>query len=374
MKKRNVYLDHAAATPLRPEVKQAMEPWLADNFANPSSLYRGGVAAKKAVEDSRAKLSELLGVRPIEITFTGSATEANNLAVFGVPGAASGPLVTTPLEHASIAEPARELERRDSEVRYVRVDRSGRVDQRDLKQKVAGARLTSVIYASNEIGTVQPLRELARITRRAGSALHTDACQASLALPIRPTLLGVDLMTLNAAKIGGPKGVGLLYHKAGLELRPLLYGGGQERGLRAGTENVAAIVGFAAALELARARSAEMGERIRRLRDYLRERLSPFGVQFNGDPEHSLPGLLSATFPGIDAEALVLYLDAEGVQVSSGSACDSDKPEVSQALRAIGLSEADARSTIRISLGPETTQGELDYLLEALPGVLAKLK
>lgn len=374
MKKRSAYLDHAAATPLHPDVKQAMEPWLGENFANPSSLYRAGVAAKRAVEDSRNQIAALLGARPIEITFTGSATEANNLAVFGVLGVAPGPLVTTPLEHASIAEPARELERRGSEVRYVRVDRSGRVDQRDLKQKVAGARLTSVIYASNEISTVQPLRELARITRRAGSALHTDACQASLALPIRPVELGVDLMTLNAAKIGGPKGVGLLYHRAGVGLQPLIHGGGQERGLRAGTENVAAIVGFATALELARARSAEMGERMLKLREYLRERLSTVGVQFNGDPEHSLPGLLSATFPGVDAEALVLYLDAEDIQVSSGSACDSDKLETSQALHAIGLSEADAHSTIRISLGPETTQGELDYLLEALPGVLAKLK
>jgi cysteine desulfurase len=371
--KRNVYLDHAAATPLRPEVRRAMEPWLATNFANPSSLYQGGVAARKAVEDARAKIAHLIGARPIELTFTGSATEANNLATFGVLGATPGPLVTTPLEHASVAQPARELERRGEEVRYVRVDERGYVDAKDLKEKAAGASLVSIIYASNEIGTVQPLKELAKVARRSGALTHTDACQAAPALPLSPVELGVDLLTLNAAKIGGPKGVGLLYHKAGVELRPLVYGGGQERGLRAGTENVAAIVGFAAALELARSETGETGERLRELGSYLQAKLNTFDVRFNGDLDNGRPGLLSVTFPGIDAEALVLYLDAAGVQVSSGAACDSEKPEASAVLEAIGLPGADARSAIRISLGRQTTREDLDYLLSVLPGVIAKL-
>jgi cysteine desulfurase len=373
---RDVYLDYAAATPLRPEVLGAMEPYFADEFGNPSSIHARGVRAKKAVEGSRVKIAGLLGALPDEVAFTGSGTEANNLALFGTFPDHRGPLITTPIEHSSVIGPAKEIERQGVELKIVEVDSAGKVDLADFKAKLAGVRLASVIYANNEIGTVQDLHLLSKATKRAGVLLHSDGCQAANTLPINVIKLGVDLFTLNAAKVGGPKGVGLLYRRRGVKLTPSIRGGGQERGLRASTENVAGIVGFARALELARLEADEEAVRLTKLRDYFESELRKTmpNIFINSKAEHRLPGIINTTFTNVDGEALLLYLDRWGVEASSGSACDAVGGESSHVLSAIGLTSAQIRSTIRFSLGVDTTKLDLDYTVTTLKKVLPKLE
>ncbi len=357
-----IYLDYAAATPAAPAVIEAMRPYLAENFYNPSATYSAGLAVKRAVSEARSKTAHWLGARASEIIFTAGGTEANNLAIHGVmrrfPDAN---LVVSSIEHESVLAPAHNYDCREAPVRP-----DGRLDLDSLRRQIDdNTVLVSVMYANNEIGTVQPVREAAKLVdeirrrRPAGARplyLHTDACQAANYLDLHAARLGIDLMTLNGGKIYGPKQSGALYVKAGLELEPLIYGGGQERGWRSGTENVASIAGFAAALDIAQASRREEAKRLQALQQLflklLEEQLP--AAQINGSAKHRLPNNIHLTIPGGDNERLLIQLDQAGVLAAAGSACSASSQESSHVLHALGLDDAAARASLRFTMGRGT--------------------
>lgn len=356
------YLDNAATTRLDPEVRAAMEPALGAVFGNPSSLHSAGRAARKLVEDARERVAASLGCDPREIVFTSCATEANNLAILGAP---EGEVVTTAVEHPSVLEACA----RRGRVRSVGVDETGRVSAGAVSAAVtAKTALVSVMAANNEVGTVQPVGEIAK----GRALLHVDAAQALGKIPV--PLEGVDLLTFSAHKIHGPKGIGGLFVRRGTPLRAQIVGGGQEFERRAGTENVALILGLAKAVELAVRNRERNARRMEELRGRLRalERLPD--VRVHGHPTHRLPGLLNLAFEGVDGEALILALDAEGVCVSTGSACASLSLEPSPVLRAMGVPPAIARGSVRFSVAADTSDEEVALALEKVPKVVERLR
>ena len=377
-----VYLDHAATTPLDPRVRHAMEPYLDGVFGNPSSLHWAGRQAHDAVEAGRREVAALLGARPAEIVFTASGTESDNLAVLGALGAMQGPkhVITSAFEHPAVLEPCRFLERQGVEVTYLPVSPEGMVSPEALAAALRPTtRLVSVMAANNVVGTIQPITELAALAHEAGALFHTDAVQAAGKLPLDVGRTPVDLLSLSAHKLHGPKGIGALYIGPGVELSPIVYGGGQERGLRSATENVAAIVGFGQAALLAR---AEMGEESARLVG-LRERvLAAVTDQIDnayliGHPYQRLPGYLCFGFSGQEADAirLLFALDDAGIAVSSGSACSAHNAgEPSYVLTAMGFDTIRARGSLRISMGRFTSDDDIDQLLTALPKAAESLK
>jgi len=357
-----IYLDYAAATPVDPAVLEAMRPYLSDNFYNPSATYSAALAVKKAVAEARSKVAHWLGARASEIIFTAGGTEANNLAIHGVmrqfPDAN---LVVSAIEHESVLAPARAYDCREAAVRP-----DGRAAIDDLRRKIDDKTvLVSVMYANNEIGAIQPIREVAKLIdeirrqRPAGGRplyLHADACQAANYLDLHAARLGVDLMTLNGGKIYGPKQSGALYVKAGLELQPLIDGGGQERGLRSGTENVASIIGLAAALDLAQSTRHEEAKRLQALQQLffkLLEEQIP-AAQINGSAKYRLPNNVHLTIPGRDNERLLIQLDEAGILAAAGSACSASSEESSHVLHALGLDDAAARASLRFTMGRGT--------------------
>ena len=369
------YLDHAATTPLDPRVRDAMAPFLDAAFGNPSSLHQAGREAHDALETARAEVAALLGARPAEIVFTGSGTEADNLAVFGAVAAMEGPkhIVTSAFEHPAVLEPCRQLERQGVEVTYLPVDRDGIVRPESLAAALRPTtRLVSIMAANNVVGTVQPVAELAALAHEAGALFHTDAVQAAGKLPLSVARLPIDLLSLSARKLHGPKGVGALYVRSGVELEPVIRGGGQERGLRSATENVAGIVGFGQAALLAR---AEMGEEAARLVGYRERVLAAVTAQIDnayliGHPYQRLPGFLCFGFSGQEADAirLLFALDDAGIAVSSGSACSAHNAgEPSYVLTAMGFDTIRARGSLRLTMGRFTSDNDIDHLLEALP-------
>jgi len=367
-----IYLDHNAGAPLRPEAREAMLAFLGAP-ANPSSAHREGARARSAVETARAEVAALIGARPAEIVFTSGATEANNLALRGSGGA----LVTTAIEHASVLDTARALAAGGRPVRIVPVDREGRVAVHDVAAGAGGSALVSVGLANGEVGTVAPVAAIAAAPRPRGIVVHTDAAQAAGRLEIDVGGLGVDLLSLSSHKIGGPAGVGALYVRRGLELVPAITGGPQERGRRAGTENVAGIVGFGAAARLARAeraRAAEAAEAlVDRLWNGIRTRIA--GASRNGpDAAPRLPNTLNIRFAGCTGESLLVLLDLAGIAVSLGSACAAGSPEPSHVLLAMGLEREAARAGVRFSLGPTTTVADIDRVLEVLPRLVAQVR
>jgi cysteine desulfurase len=369
------YLDHAATTPLDPRVRDAMAPFLDGAFGNPSSLHRRGREAHDALETARAEVAALLGARPAEIVFTGSGTEADNLAIFGAVAAMERPrhVVTSAFEHPAVLEPCRQLERQGVEVTYLPVDGDGIVRPESLAAALRPTtRLVSVMAANNVVGTVQPLAELAALAHEAGALFHTDAVQAAGKLPLSVERLPIDLLSLSAHKLHGPKGVGALYVRGGVELEPVVRGGGQERGLRSATENVAGIAGFGRAALLAR---DEMGEESARLVGY-RDRVSAaVAAQIDnayliGHPYRRLPGFLCFGFSGQEADAirLLFALDDAGIAVSSGSACSAHNAGApSYVLTAMGFDTIRARGSLRLTMGRFTSERDIDHLLEALP-------
>ena len=377
-----VYLDHAATTPLDPRVRHAMEPYLDGVFGNPSSLHWAGRQAHDAVEAGRREVAALLGARPPEIVFTASGTESDNLAVLGALGAMQGPrhVITSAFEHPAVLEPCRFLERQGVEVTYLPVSAEGIVAPEALAAALRPTtRLVSVMAANNVVGTVQPTAELAALAHEAGALFHTDAVQAAGKLPLNVGRSPVDLLSLSAHKLHGPKGIGALYVRPGVELAPIVYGGGQERGLRSATENVAAIVGFGQAALLAR---AEMGEESARLVG-LRERVLAAvtgeidNAYLIGHPYQRLPGYLCFGFSGQEADAirLLFALDDAGIAVSSGSACSAHNAgEPSYVLTAMGFDTIRARGSLRISMGRFTSDDDIDQLLTALPKAAESLK
>jgi cysteine desulfurase len=376
-----VYLDHNATTPLAPAVLEAMAEALAGTFGNPSSVHRYGQQAKAAMDEARAAVAALLGADPSEVVFTSGGTEADNLALRGMAEAeADGRrhLVVSAIEHEAVLNTARALARRGWQVTYLPVDRAGYVQPDTLEAAMTPETvLVSVMHANNETGTLQPIAALADIAHRHGARFHTDAVQTVGKVPVDVGALGVDLLSLSAHKFHGPKGAGALWIRRGTRLVPTLTGGRQERNRRAGTENVPAIVGLGAAARLAGAKlDAGEGSRLAALRDRLEagilDRIP--GTAVNGGPGPRVPNTTNVSFEGIEAEALLIALDLEGIAVSTGSACSSGSLEPSHVLRAMGLPPHRVQSALRFSLGATTTETEIDHVLDVLPGLVARLR
>jgi len=377
----HVYLDHAATTPLDPRVRHAMEPYLNGSFGNPSSLHWYGRKAHDALEAGRAEVAALIGADSRDIVFTGSGTEADNLAILGTAARFEGAshVVTSAFEHPAVLEPFRLLERRGVEVTYVAPDPDGIVRPHALAAALRpNTRLVSIMAANNVLGTIQPVNELAQLVREHGGLFHTDAVQAAGKLPIDVGRTPIDLLSFSAHKLHGPKGVGALYVRGGVGLEPLVLGGGQERGLRSATENVAGVIGFGQACLLARAEMGEESARLVGFRERVLETLTAEieNIYLIGHPYQRLPGYLCFGFSGQEADAirLLFALDDAGIAVSSGSACSAHNAgEPSYVLTALGFDTIRARGSLRISMGRFTSDADVDRLLDALPAAARSL-
>ncbi|MEK6620470.1 MAG: cysteine desulfurase family protein [Chloroflexota bacterium] len=381
---RRVYLDHAATTPVDPEVAEAMARVLRDVHGNPSSIYAEGRAARALVDRAREEVAAALGADPREIVFTSGGTEADNLALRGTLKArrwqeGEGPmLITSAIEHHAVLDTAEDLERH-AHVRVTRVpvDRDGLVDPADVERAIDDrTALVSIMHANNEIGTLQPIAEIGAICRERAVTFHTDAVQTVGILPFDVRALPVDLVSINAHKFYGPKGVGALYVRKGTRIATMQTGGGQEKGRRTGTENVAGVVGLGVAMRLATERRSTEAPRQARLRDRIvdgvRARIP--SVVLTGHPTDRLPNNASFCFPGTQGEALIVALDLDGFSVSSGSACTSGNTEPSHVLLALGLDREVAQGSLRVSVGRATTDADVDAFLEALPPIVARLR
>ncbi|HEX7240034.1 MAG TPA: cysteine desulfurase family protein [Longimicrobiaceae bacterium] len=374
-----IYLDYAATSPLRREVREAMLPCMDGCFGNPSSLHSWGRAARAALEDARVRLAEVLGASPLEVVFTRGGTEADNMAVLGRAHFAPGqPVVCSSIEHKAVLATVKAAARiTKSPFHVVPVDGNGVVREDEvyalLDPKPA---VVSVMWANNEVGSVQPVERIAERCLEAGVAFHTDAVQAFGKLPVRVDRVPVAMLSLSAHKVGGPKGIGAFFVRKGTRLHPLVYGGSQERGLRPGTEDVAGAVGFALAAELAtRDREAEMA-RLGALRDRLEAglRAAVPDLVVNAAGAERLPTVLSACIPGVDAGTLIPALDLEGIAASGGSACSSGSSEPSYVLTAMGLPPQVASPSVRFSVGHETTEEEIDRVIAVVPGLVERLR
>jgi cysteine desulfurase len=377
MKKR-IYLDNAAATPTDARVLKEMQPFFSKVYGNPSSIHSEGKKAREAIEQARKTVASILKVKAEEVIFTSGGTESINLAIQGIARArGEGQIIISSTEHPAVQRTCKHLEHKGFEIRTLPVDATGLVSPVDLENAIRNDTiLISIIYANNEIGTVQNIKELTDIAKKYKVPFHTDACQAPGLININVSSLGVDLMTLNGSKIYGPKGVGVLYKNSELKLAPILRGGHQEFNLRAGTENVPAIVGFAKALELAEKEQAREVKRLTTLRNYLKERIHKVFHQaiFNGHPTQRLANNLHISFLDLDGEALVLALDNEGIAISTGAACQSSSNEQSNTLKAIKLPEEAIKGSIRVTLGKSTTKQDIQKLISILPKVVRQVK
>lgn len=377
---KRVYLDHNATTPVAPEVLAAMLPYLTEEFGNASSIHAFGQNARGAVEEARLSVAALLGAGGPEIMFTSGGTESNNYAILGAVAAAPGEVkhvITSAIEHAAVLDPCKALAERGIELTILPVDRDGRVNPEDVRNAIRRETvLITLMLANNEIGTIEPIEEIGKIAAEKGILFHTDAVQAAGKIPIDVERLDVDLLSISAHKFGGPKGVGALYVRPGTPLEPLLYGGHSERDRRPGTEDVAAIAGMGKAAELARLRMRQEGDRIRLLRDRLQQELLRRVPQcwINGVRAPRTPNTTNMTFPFIEGEAMVIALDLKGIACSTGAACSSGAVEPSHVLLALGLAPEDARATLRLSLGHQTTDDEIDFALETIPPVIDRLR
>ena len=381
MKERFVYLDHAATTYLDPVVKKAMEPFWIDQFGNPSSLYEKGRQAKEAVEVARQKVGKIFGCTPEEIIFEGSGTESDNHALIGAAFANRGKgnhLITSAIEHHAVLHACEFLETQGFEVTYLPVDKGGIVKLDELKKAIRPETiLVSIMFANNEIGTVQPIQEIKETIKQKNknTLFHTDACQAAGFYELKVNDLGVDLMTINGSKIYGPKGMGILYVRRGVNINPLIHGGSQEAGQRAGTENVAGIVGLAKALELVQKEREKENQRLIKLRDKLIKGLLKIPKTFlNGHPIKRLPNNVNVTILDVEGEAMLLHLDAKGICASTGSACTSGTLEPSHVIVALGHPYEVAHGSLRFTLGHCNTEEDVDYVLDVLPLIVEKLR
>jgi cysteine desulfurase len=375
---KTIYFDHAATTPVDPRVLEAMLPYFSRSYGNPSELHRLGREARTAVEQARAQVAAVLGAGEKEIVFTSGGTEADNLALFGYLGRFQpGHLIVSAIEHPAIMETARALNRLGWAVDFVPVDGEGVVDVDAYEQAFRDdTRLASIMFANNVVGTVQPVAELARIAHEKGAVFHTDAVQAVGSLPVDVVELGVDMLSLSGHKVYGPKGVGALYVKRGTRLQPVLHGGGHERRLRSGTENVPGIVGLGEAVTRASAALPEVRPRLEALRDRLGQgvlELIP-EVTYLGHPTRRLPGNVAFSVRYVEGESMLLQLDAQGFMVSSGSACASGSLEPSHVVLALGLAAEEAHGSMRVSLGKGNTEEEVDAFLDAFPPIVDKLR
>ncbi len=375
-----IYLDNAATTQTRPEVVEAMLPFFCESYGNPSSVYEIATRSRKAVTEARDVIAKTLGCENNEIYFTAGGSESDNWAIKGVAEAyreKGNHIITSKIEHHAVLHTCEYLEKQGVEVTYLDVDENGIIKLDQLKAAIRPTTiLISIMYANNEIGAVQPVKEIGEIAKQHNILFHTDAVQAFGQLPIDVKELGIDMLSASGHKLNGPKGIGFLYIKNGLKLRSFVHGGGQERKRRAGTENVPGIVGFGKAVEIAASNLAERTEREIELRDYLIERVLkevPY-TRLNGHRKHRLPNNANFSFQFIEGESLLIMLDMQGIAASSGSACTSGSLDPSHVLLAIGLPHEIAHGSLRLTLSEDTTKEDIDYTIEKIKEIVEKLR
>lgn len=377
---RKVYLDHAATTPLHPEVLALMYEFMRDTFGNPSSVHSFGREAKKLTQEARQKVADLIGATPEEIYFTSGGTEADNIAIIGTAMARrknGNHIITSAIEHHAVLDTFKYLAKNGFEVTYLPVDKYGMIDPGDVAQAIRKeTTLVTIMHANNEIGTIQPIAEISRIAREHGLVFHSDAVQSLAKIPVNVDDLGVDLLSLSAHKIYGPKGIGALYVRKGIRLQPIMHGGGQERKLRSGTENTPGIVGFGKAAEVGARELEQESNRVKGLRDKLIRRVLAEipSVTLNGHPEQRLPNNANFSIAYVEGESLVLSLDLEGIAVSSGSACSSGSLQPSHVLKALGLPHEMMHGSLRMTLGWANSDEDIEYVVEALKNIAARLR
>lgn len=380
----DIYLDHAATTPVDPRVFEVMRPYYVEEFGNPSSIYQLGVSAKAALEEARTRAAFVLGASGHEVYFMSGGTESINTALQGVARAhgMKGTIITTAIEHHATLRTLEFLETQGLEVVRLPADESGVIDPKDLaKALTKDTILVSIMHANNEVGTIQPIKESARVIRETEKnfkikiAFHTDACQSAGYLNINVEDLGVDLLSLNGSKVYGPKSAGLLYVRKATKIQPLLFGGNQEQGLRSGTENVAGAVGLSHALSLAHEEAPKEVERLTVLRDHFFDKLASIkNLKINGSREPRLPNNINVSLDDLRGEALVTYLDDYRIQASTGSACTSTEIEPSHVLLSMGRTEKEAEGSVRFSLGRSTTKNDIDYVADVFEKLVARLR
>lgn len=377
---KQIYLDHAATTPTDQEVVKAMLPYFTDKFGNPSSIHSFGQEGRAAIEASREQIASLLGTKPDEIIFTSGGTESDNFTIKGVAFAnqrKGDHVITTSIEHHAVIEPCEFLEKRGFNVTYLPVDQNGLVDPDDVKKAISDKTiLISIIHANNEIGTIEPIAEIGKIAKEKKIYFHSDSVQTFGHIPINVDELNVDLLSVSAHKLYGPKGIGALYVRKGTRITPFMQGGGQERRRRASTENVPGIVGFGKAVELAKKEMEGESKKLTSLRDKLikgiLEKIDH--ANLNGHPTQRLPNNVNFSIEFIEGESMLISLDMEGIAASTGSACTSGDLEASHVLLALGLSHELAHGSLRFSLGRATTDEDIDYVLEVLPTIVERLR
>lgn len=378
--KTRIYLDNAATTKTSQEVVDAMIPYFTENYGNPSSIYELGARSKEAITDAREQIAEVIGARTEEIYFTAGGTEADNWAIKAAYEAYKGKgnhIITTSIEHHAVLHTCQYLEKQGAEVTYLKVDENGLINLEELEKAIRpDTILISIMFANNEIGTIEPIREIGMIAKEHGILFHTDAVQAFGQVPIQVDEMNIDMLSASGHKINGPKGIGFLYIRKGVKIRSFVHGGAQERKRRAGTENVPAIVGLAAAAKRA-ARTMEARSRQEtELRNYMIGRVLeeiPF-VKLNGDPVKRLPNNMNFSFRFIEGESLLIMLDMKGIAGSSGSACTSGSLDPSHVLLAIGLPHEIAHGSLRLTLGEDITKADLDYTLDQIKEIVGKLR
>ncbi len=376
--KTEVYLDHASSTYLDPRVLKVMLPHLKEKYGNASSSHKKGKEALIAIDKAKEVFAKTLNCKSSEIIFTGSATEANNLAIFGITKAnpTKNHVIISSIEHPSISQPCKELEKNGYKITCLPVDKYGLISEKTLEEEISDkTALVSITHANHEIGTIQPISKLGEICKKHNVPFHTDACQTACTHPLNTKILNVDAMTINGSKIYGPKGIGALYINKSIKINPIILGGHQEQGLRAGTQNTANIVGFAEALEIIQKEKITENKRQTKLRDKLISQLLKQipGSYLNGHPEKRLPNNVNITIPGINSQELILHLDNAGIYVSSGASCESGTAKSSPTLIAIGIPKQDVFSAIRISLGKRTTENEINYTIKKLTSICGNL-
>ena len=376
---KRIYMDHAATTAVRPEVLEAMLPYFSTEFGNPSSVYSWGRSARKALDSARDQVAALLGASASEIVFTSGGSEGANLAIKGVAWADQNRgkhIITSAIEHHAVLDTVLWLETQGFEVTILPVDEYGLVSPSQVEQALRpDTILVSIMHANNEVGTIQPISEIGAIVRRHGARFHTDAVQTAGVLELNVGALNVDLLSISAHKFYGPKGVGALYVRKGVRLSPLIHGGGQEKRRRAGTENTAGIVGLAKAFELAQRDRIAENQRLTALRDRLIEGLVKIPhTRVNGSLEQRLPNNVNVCFEYIEGESMLLNLDLRGIAASSGSACTSGSLDPSHVLLAMGLSHEIAHGSLRLTLGRENTEADVDFVLQEIPGIVERLR
>lgn len=373
-----IYLDHAASTPIADSVLEEMMPYFKENFGNPSSIHRYGRIATKAIDSARKRIAELINSNTNEILFTSGGTESNNTALHGIMSQNKGKqFITSSIEHDAILEPCKKLESLGFDVIYLSVDSAGMIDLAKLESIVSEkTALVSVMLANNEVGTIQPIKEIAQICKKHNVLLHTDAVQAVGKIPVNVKDLGVDLMSISSHKINGPKGIGALYVRRGVNLDPFILGGGQENGMRSGTESVANIVGFGKACQMARENLQNNHNNLQDLRDHLIQRVSSelSHVSVNGHPQMRLPNNAHFTFLGVNGEDLIIKLDEHGIAASTGSACSVKTQKASHVLMAMGFTHEKITGSLRLTVGISNTKSEIDQTVDVLKQVVAELR